>query len=577
MGRQEGYKPILRTIATVSNDTDSESLHASGVLSEWTVSRMVKMPMSPGGKVAGRAAIGSVGVRSHAWHRSRPSLSPQRSAAGWLTTLIAVVLAFGLGGIPARAQLFGGGAGGGGPVIVIENARIIPMVGPVIERGTIVMQGGRITAMGAEVEVPRRAMRVNGEGKTVTPGLVDVSSGLGMSLDGPPGSGVLRKATDGFDPFSELAFEAALRNGVTALYVGPRSGNGFAGTGAVVRLAKRDDGGRGVVLNDEFDFVIDMTNGNPIERVEAFEQVRAQFRAALNHRDALDEYEEKLETYTEELKKYIEEYEKKEAENEGKSSSPTQPRPPGRRGPGGGPDGGPGGGPGGPPSGGRPSQQQGGDNKGPEKPAKPEPNRAFDLLLKVLDGEMRVRVRAEKDADLLNALDLSERLGLKFTIEGGSEAWLIADKLAEQGHTVVLGSVMGRASRSSTDQTRINAATLSVLKAAGVPVFVGSGGASSGLGLGTRFVLENAQLALQAAPGTQAADSDAGMQALKLVTIDAARFLGITREAGTLRQGGTADLVLWSGDPSKGGASVEQVYIDGRPAFAARRRGGQAQ
>jgi imidazolonepropionase-like amidohydrolase len=65
------------------------------------------------------------------------------------------------------------------------------------------------------------------------------------------------------------------------------------------------------------------------------------------------------------------------------------------------------------------------------------------------------------------------------------------------------------------------------------------------------------------------------MRALRLVTVDAARYLGIAAQAGTLRRGGTADLVLWSADPTEGAAAVEQVYIDGRPAFAAPRRRGQ--
>lgn len=465
----------------------------------------------------------------------------------WLLALLLVGLIM----RPAQAQLFGGGGpGGGGPTLVIENARIITMVGPAIERGTIVMQGGRIIAMGTDVEVPRRAMRVNAEGKTVTPGLIDVSGGLGMDVEGQPGSGALRRAVDGFDPFNELAFDAALRNGVTALYVGPRSGNGFAGTGAVLRLARRDDGGRGVVLEERFDFVIDFTNGDALERVEAFEQARAMFRAALNYRDSIDEYEEKLEEYKEELKKFIEEYEKEQAEGEEEEPAPaTQPR--GR--------------------GGRQGQGGGGneEEKGPEKPTRPDPSREYDLLLEVLDGELSVRIRADKDADILNALDLAERMGLKFTLEGGAESWLVASQLAEREFTVLLGPTIERVIRFDTNQPRRHSGAYSALRSAGVPVLIGSNGAASGSALATRFVLETAQLALQHE------GENPGMRALRMVTVDAARYLGISMQAGTIRRGGVADLVVWSGDPTTGAAAVEQVYINGRPAFTAMRRGGR--
>ncbi|MGP1347770.1 MAG: hypothetical protein ACTS3F_14025 [Phycisphaerales bacterium] len=457
----------------------------------------------------------------------------------------------------AIAQLFGGGMGGGGPALVIENARIITMGGPVIERGSIVLQGGRITALGTDVEVPRRAMRINAEGKTITPGLIDVSSGLGMEPTGAQGSGVLRRAVDGFDPFIGLAFDAALRNGVTTVYIGPPSSNGFAGAGAVVRLAKRDDGGLGQVLEDEFDFVIDMTRGDALDRARAFEEVRGMFRAALNYRDAIDEYDEKLETYKEELKKYIEEWEKKESEKEKEGAGDQSKTPPaqdrgGRRGGG--------------QQGGRPNQDE---PKAPEKPERPEPNRDMEFLLRVLDGELRVRVRAEKDADILNALELASNFAIDITLEGAGEAWLLPDAIAEAESPVILGTPAGSALRFSTNEVRRHPGAYAALVDAGIQTLAGSGGAPSGSGLGTRFVLENAQLVMRDHSRDQP-----GMRALRLVTVDAARFLDLGPGAGTLRRGGQADLVLWSADPTIGPAAVEQVYIDGRPAFAAR-RGGQ--
>ena len=52
----------------------------------------------------------------------------------------------------------------GGPVWAITNARIVPVSGPVIERGTIVVKGNRIQAVGANVSAPSGAKVVDGNG-----------------------------------------------------------------------------------------------------------------------------------------------------------------------------------------------------------------------------------------------------------------------------------------------------------------------------------------------------------------------------------------------------------------------------
>jgi len=70
-------------------------------------------------------------------------------------------------------------------VLALENARIVTMRGDeVIERGTLVVTGNRITAVGAGVSVPAGARRVDCAGKTIIPGLVDVHWHGSMTSDG---------------------------------------------------------------------------------------------------------------------------------------------------------------------------------------------------------------------------------------------------------------------------------------------------------------------------------------------------------------------------------------------------------
>src|SRR5687767_11396437 len=67
----------------------------------------------------------------------------------------------------------------------ITNARIVPVSGPVIERGTVVIRDGLIAAVGANVVAPADARLIDGTGLTVYPGLIDSSTSLGIPQPSP--------------------------------------------------------------------------------------------------------------------------------------------------------------------------------------------------------------------------------------------------------------------------------------------------------------------------------------------------------------------------------------------------------
>ena len=66
------------------------------------------------------------------------------------------------------------------PPTAIVGARIVTADGPTIEKGTVVIAGGKIAAVGAEVAPPAGARIVNGAGKTVYPGLIDGLNAIGL-------------------------------------------------------------------------------------------------------------------------------------------------------------------------------------------------------------------------------------------------------------------------------------------------------------------------------------------------------------------------------------------------------------
>src|SRR5580658_359752 len=65
-------------------------------------------------------------------------------------------------------------------VLAIRNAKIVPVAGPVIAKGTVVVRDGLIEAVGDNVAIPPEAVVIDGEGLSVYPGLIDALSTVGM-------------------------------------------------------------------------------------------------------------------------------------------------------------------------------------------------------------------------------------------------------------------------------------------------------------------------------------------------------------------------------------------------------------
>ena len=80
----------------------------------------------------------------------------------------------------------------------IRGARIVPVSGPVVENGTIVVANGVITAVGANVAVPPEAWVIEGKGLTVYPGLIDALTTMGLPApaEGAPGQQAQRPRSE---------------------------------------------------------------------------------------------------------------------------------------------------------------------------------------------------------------------------------------------------------------------------------------------------------------------------------------------------------------------------------------------
>ena len=135
------------------------------------------------------------------------------------------------------------------------GARLIPIDGPEIEQGVLVVNGSRITAVGAmdEVEVPARAETIDASGKVILPGLICTHSHLGGigAADGshPIQPGV--RVQDSLNPFS-AGYRRAVAGGLTTINVMPGSGHLSSGQTIYLKLRLGGDGPR--VIDDLFLF-----------------------------------------------------------------------------------------------------------------------------------------------------------------------------------------------------------------------------------------------------------------------------------------------------------------------------------
>ncbi len=133
-----------------------------------------------------------------------------------------------------------------GPELLIVGATVMTAAGPTLESADVWVRDGRIAGVGAGLAVPADVPRIDARGRTVTPGLIDPHSHLGVysmpasisTRDGNEMSGPFKpevRAEDAFWP-QDPAIETALAGGVTAIHVLPGSGNLVGGQGVTLRL-----------------------------------------------------------------------------------------------------------------------------------------------------------------------------------------------------------------------------------------------------------------------------------------------------------------------------------------------------
>lgn len=417
----------------------------------------------------------------------------------------------------------------GGTVALGDGSAPIP-------NGTVVIRDGRIVAAGGmQMKLPAGTQVIDATGKWVTPGIVAGFSRLGLAevdLTSSKEDGGGRDATSGAadDTSQDGPFNAAIdvvpainpldttiavnrADGVTRALVAPGSGKSiFAGQGAVIDTGADLDP---VTAPRKFQFV-ELGEAGAAAAGGSRSSAFALFRNALREAAQVGRYAPRAQS--------------------------ARSKAPGER----------------------------------ERPIVENPNesrlynaqRNQDVLLTrydaaalvpVLQGRQYLFVHVERARDILNVLDLAREFpGLKLVLVGGSEGWMVADRIKAAGVPVVASAVNDLP--ASFEQIAATQSNVGRMRAAGVKVAIGMIDDNDTRNLFMERQYAGNLVGLQKIPG---ATGVSWGEALAMITSRPAEAIGMGGEIGSLSPGRRADLVIWSGDPLEGTSAAEQVYIDG--------------
>jgi imidazolonepropionase-like amidohydrolase len=395
------------------------------------------------------------------------------------------------------------------PVLIV-NATVLTGTGERIENGHVLLNGGRIEALGAgEIDAPEDVRIVDADGRWVTPGLIDVHSHLGVYPS--PGIKAHSDGNEATDPVTaavwaehsvwpqDPGFSRALAGGVTSLMVLPGSANLIGGRGVTLKNVpatsyqamkfpgaphslkmacgenpKRVYGGKGRAPSTRM--------GNV-----------AGYRAAwIEARDYLD----------------------KQANGETKKG-----------------------------------------RNGDDEDSPPMRDLRLETLAGVLEGEILVHMHCYRADEMMTILDMAEEFGYRVTaFHHGVEAYKIADELAANNVCGALWADWWGFKAEAYDGIQENIALVD--RPEGGCAIVHSDSS------------EGIQRLNQEAAKAMTSGNRAGLvippeRAIRWITANPAQAMGILDETGTLEPGKMADVVIWNGNPFSVYALADQVFVDG--------------
>jgi len=186
----------------------------------------------------------------------------------------------------------------------------------------------------------------------------------------------------------------------------------------------------------------------------------------------------------------------------------------------------------------------------PDENEKPDFDLKMESLQKVLNKEIPIKAHAHRADDIFTALRIAREFDINITLEHCTEGHLIADYLKEENVPVMVGPIL-------SDRSKIELKNLT-LKTPGI---------LAKQGLSVAIITDHPEIPIQYLPLCAALAVREGMEeteALKAITINAAKNCGISDKVGSLEVGKDADIGIFDLNPLDFRSKAKYVIINGR-------------
>lgn len=168
-------------------------------------------------------------------------------------------------------------------------------------------------------------------------------------------------------------------------------------------------------------------------------------------------------------------------------------------------------------------------------------------------GKIPLKAHVHRADDIFTAIRIAKEFGLGLTLDHCTEGHLIAEAIAESGYPAIVGPTL--ASRSKDEVAQSDFKTPGILKRAGVQVALTT----------DHPVSRIQQLPLCAALAAKEGWDE--YEALRAITIDAAKICRVDHRVGSLKAGKDADLIICDGSPLDIRTTVKATFIEGRQVW----------
>lgn len=393
---------------------------------------------------------------------------------------------------------------------LIRNAVILTGTGEELHGQDILFADGKVVEIGTNLEQPEGAVAISGQGKWVTPGIIDVHSHMGVY----PSPGISSHA-DGNEMVSPTTakvwaehsvwpqdpnFEKALAGGVTTAQILPGSANLFGGRGVTLKNVpsvtmmgmKFPDAPHSLKMAcGENPKRVYGEKGGPGTRMGNMAGYRTAWIAAKEYDKSWSDYEAKV-------------------------------------------------------------------AKGDKSAEAPSRDLEMETLRGVLQGDIRIHNHCYRADEMANMIELSKEFGYEIAaFHHAVEAYKVAPLLAENDICGVVWADWWGFKQEAFDMIRENAALLEMAKACAV--------------IHSDDEIQIQRLPQEVSKVVSAAkrmglDISKG-QAIKWLTSNSAKSIGLEDKIGSLKSGMNADVVLWNGDPFSVYTKADKVWIDGALRF----------